>query len=121
MKTAVSSQCGPSMTAFTILVVQFSPWHMLYSGCSDTSNRGVTHVTGGSSPRRACRTHRATGEMWSEQHLVLPGVLVRATGLGGDRVQVVRERGAVGAGEEVVAEDVFGRPMPVVGEILGQV
>ena len=54
--------------AFTISVVQFSPWHMLYSGCSESSKRGVTHVTGGSSPARACSANPSTGKMWDRQY-----------------------------------------------------
>ena len=56
------------MIAFTISVVQFSPWHMLYSGCSESSNRGVTHVTGGSSPAWACSANASTGKMWVCQY-----------------------------------------------------
>src|SRR3989337_834813 len=52
MKIAVSSQCGLSITAFTTLVVQFSPWQKLYSGCSESSKRGVIHVPGGSALAR---------------------------------------------------------------------
>ena len=36
------------MTAFTMSVTQLCENDVLYGGWSDSSNRGVTHVTGGS-------------------------------------------------------------------------
>jgi hypothetical protein len=51
------------MIAFTTFVVQFSPWQKLYSGCSDSSNRGVIHVTGGRRPARMSSTTSSTGNM----------------------------------------------------------
>lgn len=44
------------MIAFRTFVVQFSPQQKLYSGWSETSKRGVTHVTGGRRSSRMCRT-----------------------------------------------------------------
>jgi hypothetical protein len=51
------------MIAFTTRVVQFSPWQKLYSGCSESSNLGVIHVTGGRRSSAMSSTTWSTGKM----------------------------------------------------------
>jgi hypothetical protein len=51
------------MIALITFVLQFSPWQKLYSGCSESSKRGVIHVTGGSASCRMSRTTPSTENM----------------------------------------------------------
>ena len=60
---AVSLHIGLAMMAFTTRVVQFWPQQKLYSGCSESSKRGVTQVTGGRRPSRTSCTNPSTGKM----------------------------------------------------------
>ena len=48
----MSSQASEPMIAFTSSMLQFCPQQKLYSGCWDSSKRGVIQVTGG---RRSLR------------------------------------------------------------------
>ena len=50
------------MIALSTFVVQASPQQKLYSGWSETSKRGVTHVTAGRQSSRMCRTRSSTGK-----------------------------------------------------------
>jgi hypothetical protein len=68
MNSAVCSQSSVSITAFTMSVTQFCAWQVLSGGWSESSKRGVTHVTAGRSPSRMSRTIRSTGRMRSERH-----------------------------------------------------
>ena len=47
MKIAVWSHMSLAITAFTMSVTQLCANDELYGGWSDSSNRGVTHVTAG--------------------------------------------------------------------------
>ena len=47
MKIAVWSHMSPVITAFTMSVTQLCENEVLYGGWSDSSKRGVTHVTAG--------------------------------------------------------------------------
>ena len=67
MKIAVSFHIGLAMIAFTTSVVQFCPWQNEYSGCSESSKRGVTHVTGGRRPSAMSSSSPSTGNMCDRQ------------------------------------------------------
>ena len=59
----MESHIGARMIALITFVDQFSPWQKLNSGCSESSKRGVIHVTGGSRPSRMSSTTSSTGRM----------------------------------------------------------
>ena len=63
----MSFHIGLCMIASITFVVQFSPWQKLYSGCSDSSNRGVIHVTGGSRPAAD-----VLDDVVDREHVLLP-------------------------------------------------
>ena len=64
------SHIGLRMTAFTISLTQLCACAVEYGGWSESSNRGVIHVTAGSRLASMSGTMRSTGRMCSCQRSV---------------------------------------------------
>ncbi len=62
------SQSSLSITALTTSVSQLCAKHVLSGGWSESSNRGVTHVTAGSRPARMSCGSRSTERIRSGRH-----------------------------------------------------